>query len=226
MTLTFRDYLDCIDDIENCLYERFGEDARWYMENFAERIPLDLSDKYRIYTDINEMVFGQFTTVEVAFTGRLSNREAMKFIATNIIRPLEDKVFDNEDKEKENRHIGLLMSEPAKDVIEVCNLFAENRKTYLHETFKGVFYLAPSEDDEEEDEKNDNKTETLEEYFNKEWYWYQVKDLLANNDITKHDEIEMMVMGRVAPHLAYLRIKGKIEYKQMKDEQLKRNAHG
>jgi len=229
MTLEFKDYLECIDDLSGCLFEKFGKDASWYMKNFYDRIPLDLRDRYNIYTDIDSMVFGQFTTIEVAFTGRLSNRDAMRFIATNIIRPKDDVVFDNTDEEKENEHVKNILSEPAKDVIDVCNLFAENRKKYLHETFKGVFYAEPDGDDDESDEDEDkdkNKTVTLEEYFNKEWYWYQVKDLLANHVLAEHEKIEMMLMERVAPHLAYLRIKGKIEYKQMKDEQLKRNAHG
>ena len=220
--MTFRDYLECIEDTFNCLTKKYGEnDAIEAIALYNERYVEDLSMKYMVYYDIGEMTFGQFSYVENAYNNKDIDRStALKLIAVNVIRPKKEIVYDNIDTERESRHINSILDENAKDVIDVLNKFANKRNDYLHKTFKGVFYKEPDEDESAEEDKDDKPTD-LEFVFNTKWYWYQIKDMLSNKDITKHSDIEDMKMYRVAPHLAYLQIKGKLEYKRMKDEQIR-----
>ena len=64
---------------------------------------------------------------------------------------------------------------------------------------------------EENETENKEESSTDESLFSQQWYWYSVVRMLANEDITKYDDIYMLKMSIVMPEMSYLAQKNKIE---------------
>lgn len=217
--MNWGDYIQGYNYINIYMAEKYGELGKYMIKSMDTRIPIPLNDKLNIVTSINKMVFGQFIMAERALTSGKSYEQSLYELAISILRPIGDVVFDNTDEVKEQTNLDLIMQQHAKDVLSECIIFSEKRNKFVKEDFKGVFYKPDDEDIDDED-IDDGEEQTFEEGFNKDWYWYTIVDSLANHDFLKHQDVLMSNMGDVAPHLAYMRMKGIIEYKRRKMEQV------
>lgn len=222
--MLWRDYLDGWGNHEAFLKEKYGTAGIFMVDNMNRRFALDISDKYKVYSDPEQMVFGQFVNAEQALTGGFKDQDALRELVNQIIRPIEDKVFDNTNEEKEILHIENVLNEDAKDILSVCSIFTENRNYFIKVKYKGVFYQVPDEDedtDEKEQIEKDNPLspqEKAEKKFRESFYWYSIVDSLAEHKLWQHDIIQMLPVSQVAPHLAYTRAKNLIEQRRRKLE--------
>lgn len=171
----------------------------------------------RLYYGIEDMVFGQFIMAEQILTGKagLNNHTADLELAKLIIRPIEDGVFDNEDGHKEIANEQDLMSYDVREVYYVLERFVKRRNKTMFEDYSGVFY-DPKEEEEEEEEGTINQEAPN---FHQQWYYYSLVRMLANEDITKYDEIYMLPMKAVLPEMSYLSQKRKIEAAEQRKQQ-------
>lgn len=218
--MTWGDYMSGHKDLSKYMTTKYGDSGVYMLETSDNRIPERLNHKYNIVTTIEKMVFGQFIMAERALTSGHEYNIALDLLAKAIIRPGTDTVFDNTDDTKELELNNAIPLESAKDIMALCVAYTEIRDLFVNTTFAGVFYKSKEETDVEEEDEDTEEEGTFEQKFNKDWYWHTIVDSLANNDILKHEPILMLEMQDVAPHLAYLRMKGIIDYKQRKAEEM------
>ena len=72
------------------------------------------------------------------------------------------------------------------------------------------------------EEEQTEEERTSEMLFSQQWYWYSIVRMLANEDITKYDEIYMLPMSTVLPEMSYLAQRNKIESAKQRQQQLLR----
>tara|TARA_B110001452_G_scaffold145981_1_gene121372 strand:+ start:87 stop:785 length:699 start_codon:yes stop_codon:yes gene_type:complete len=172
--------------------------------------------KKKIYYGVEEMVFGQFIMVEQILTGKagINNHTADLELAKLLIRPAEDLIFDNEDGHKEIANEEDILSYDLREVYYVLNRFVNRRNKTMFQDYSGVFY-----DPKEETEEDDGGVPDDGPNFHQQWYYYSLVRMLANEDITKYNEIYMLPMKEVLPEMSYLSQKRKIEEAEQRKQQ-------
>ena len=170
----------------------------------------ETKSKFNIYTDIMELVLGQFIMLEQIITGKTkydSEAENDLAIAELIIRPKHHTKFDNENAEDEEINKQAILDAPVEDIYRAVTKFLDNREFVLFKQFSGVFYEIPDEEDTEEEEGD----VTSEQLFSQQWYWYSMVRMLAQEDIRRYSDIYMLKMSTVMPEMSYLAQKNKID---------------
>ena len=169
-----------------------------------------------IYYTVEELVFGQFIMIEQILTGKagLNNHQADLELAKLLIRPKADGVFDNEDGKKEIDNENEILSFDTREVYYVVERFIKRRNKTLYQDYSGVFY-DPKEADEDEQESEDDAGVN----FHHQWYYYSLVRMLAQEDVTRYDEIYMLPMKTVLPELSYLSQKAKIERAEQRKQE-------
>ena len=192
-----------LDDVEAHLLADDMEDTYPVTKNMLK----PTFDK-KIYYGVEEMVFGQFIMVEQILTGKmgLNNHVTDLELAKLLIRPIENLVFDNEDGHKELANENDLLGYDVREIYYVLERFTKRRNKTMFEDYSGVFY-DPKEDEEDEDTLGVDSGPN----FHQQWYYYSLVRMLANEDITKYDEIYMLPMKSVLPEMSYLSQKRKID---------------
>jgi len=222
--ITFRQHLQLSrnsktdKDLSKSILSLPPEERVSVTRNISKVYPLNMSwnDSYSVhkdfttYTDVMELVLGQFIMVEQIITGKTkfeTDSENDLAIAQLLIRPKKQEAFDNEDLELEEENKNKILELPVTEVYSVLKKFLDNREFILFKQFAGVFYETP-EEDLPEDEKSEVTNESL---FGQQWYWYSMVRMLAKEDITRYGEIYMLKMSTVMPEMSYLAQKNKIE---------------
>ena len=192
-----------LDDVEAHLLADDMEDTYPVTKNMLK----PTFDK-KIYYGVEEMVFGQFIMVEQILTGKmgLNNHVTDLELAKLLIRPIDNLVFDNEDGHKELANENDLLGYDVREIYYVLERFTKRRNKTMFEDYSGVFY-DPKEDEEDEDTLGVDSGPN----FHQQWYYYSLVRMLANEDITKYDEIYMLPMKSVLPEMSYLSQKRKID---------------
>jgi|11_taG_2_1085331.scaffolds.fasta_scaffold01271_2 hypothetical protein len=170
----------------------------------------ETNSRFNIYTDIMELVLGQFIMLEQIITGKTkydSEAENDLAIAELIIRPKHHTKFDNENTEDEEVNKQAILDSPVEDIYRAVTKFLDNREFVLFKQFSGVFYEIPDEEETEEEEGD----VTSEQLFSQQWYWYSMVRMLAQEDIRRYSDIYMLKMSTVMPEMSYLAQKNKIE---------------
>lgn len=195
----------------------------------AHLLAIDIEDSYpldknllkptfkkRIHYGVEDMVFGQFIMVEQILTGKagLNEHSSDLEIAKLVIRPVEDAIFDNEDGHKEIANEEDIMSYDVREVYYVLERFTKRRNKTMFEDYSGVFYDPKEETDEEDNPLIDDGPN-----FHQQWYYYSLVRMLANEDITKYNEIYMLPMKEVLPEMSYLSQKRKIEAAEQRKQE-------
>ena len=173
-------------------------------------------DKHIYYT-VEDLVFGQFIMIEQILTGKagLNNHQADLELAKLIIRPKEDLIFDNEDGQKEiDNELDILQAD-VTEVYYVLDRFINRRNKTLFRDYAGVFY-DPKEETEETEEEEPTEADVN---FHQQWYYYSLVRMLAQEDVTRYDDIYMLPMKVVLPEMSYLSQKRKIEQAEMRKQE-------
>jgi len=203
---TTEDFIASLNDIEKINFIAFFEEVYPVQDNMLG--DEKLNEEKKVYSDVNSLVLGQFIMLEQIITGKtkLPDHLIDLEIAKLIIRPNQDKVFDNEDASKESDNQDYILNSDVRRVYYVLNTYIDNRNKILFEDFAGVFYEANDEDGEEESE--DVGSDMV---FNQQWYWYSIVRMLSGEDIHKYEQTYMLPMRTVLPEMSYLAQKSKIE---------------
>jgi len=203
---TTEDFIASLNDIEKINFIAFFEEVYPVQDNMLG--DEKLNEEKKVYSDVNSLVLGQFIMLEQIITGKtkLPDHLIDLEIAKLIIRPSQDKVFDNEDVSKESDNQDYILNSDVRRVYYVLNTYIDNRNKILFEDFAGVFYEANDED--EEGESEDVGSDML---FNQQWYWYSIVRMLSGEDIHKYEQTYMLPMRTVLPEMSYLAQKSKIE---------------
>jgi hypothetical protein len=170
-----------------------------------------LKEQFNVYSSINDLVLGQFIMLEQIITGktRLQDYQIDLEILKLILRPKHHTLFDNENKEEENKNEYKILNTDTLELYGALNLFLEDRNKVLFKDFAGVFYdLKEDNEEQEEEQVQENTSEML---FQSQWYWYSIVRMLAQEDIRRYNEIYMLPMSSVLPEMSYLAQKNKIE---------------
>ena len=183
-----------------------------YPIKHSDSISKHIKDNFSYTLDVESAVLGQFIMLEQIVTGKTTfkddNERDLAF-AKLILRPKHHEDFDNEDIEEEKKNQEMILASPVEDVYNAVNIYLDNRDFVLFKQFSGVFYEV--KDDKEEEEEQDVEDKTSEQLFSQQWYWYSIVRRLANEDVTKYNEIYMLKMSTVLPEMSYLAQRDKIE---------------
>lgn len=197
-------HYELIDAIEGGTYEEFYDTLNTdqklqlirYAELSASPHPFNISsskiyNNYKVYTDILDMSLTQFIYLEHEFGSGMTER-----LMSLIIRPLGEESFDDTTP-NEQSHVDGLLEEDAYEMLSIYKQLKANREFTLFTKFNGVIYTRyePEEGEEVEPRETDPFTER--------WFWYSIVRRLANNDITKFDNIYELKMSVVLIDLAY-----------------------
>ena len=178
-----------------------------------------MSEKFNLYINVLSMSLGQFIMLENNIRSSHHSDEA---IASLIIRPKEERDYDNTDSEREDRIIETILDEDVLDVYSVISSMMLNREYILFTKFSGVIYNRVEEEEEEEEEANTGKIG--EDEFSSQWFWYRIVRELAQGDIRRFDEIYDTKMSVVMVELSFLTQKAILETARLKEEQSRQRA--
>jgi len=214
------DYIDSMKPLEKLDFIRKSEDTYPIQENTKQ--PISILNSKNVFTDIQQLVLGQFIMLEQIITGKtkLPDHKVDLEIAKLIIRPKHHTEFDNENKQEEIKNQNDILSYDVREVYYVLEKFIKNRDKILFKDFSGVFYDSPEEHNEEEEKEKEEKTSDM--IFSQQWYWYSIVRMLANEDITKYEKIYMLPMSTVLPEMSYLAQKSKIESANQRQQEAMR----
>ena len=167
-----------------------------------------IKENFTLYDNVFGLVLGQFIMIEQILTGKFKfdNPTDMDIeLATYLLRPLDEKEFDNTNKDLENKNREAIINTPVQDIYNVLNRFLKNREIVLFKQFAGVFYEV------EEDEDEDEVSTPIDASFIQQWYWYSIVRSLAQEDIRRYEEIYMLGMNVVLPEMSYIAQRNKVE---------------
>ena len=230
--ITFRQHIEIsknatgADGLWKYIQQLTPEDKVDVTREITDVYPLDMSwnnlyaihKKFKVYTDPMDLVLGQFIMLEQIITGKTkfeTEAENDLALAELLIRPKHQKEFDNEDQETEKENKYKILESCVSEVYSVINEFLKKREYILFKQFAGVFYETPEEDEQ----KEEDVSQANESLFTQQWYWYSIVRMLANEDITKYDEIYMLKMSTVMPEMSFLAQKNKIESANQRQQQ-------
>ena len=172
---------------------------------------LSLNNKFEYTVDIMEMVLGQFIMTEQIITGKTNYETDAQndlALAELILRPKHHSEFDNSSIEDESKNRETILDCDVTEIYSVLQKYLEVRELVLFKQFAGVFYEVPDEKEEQEDEQEKKSGEQL---FQQQWYWYSMVRMLANEDVTKYEEIYMLKMATVMPEMSFIAQRSKID---------------
>mgnify|MGYP003137802118 CR=1 FL=1 len=214
-------YFESIDPLERLSLNRDIEQT--YPIQDSSYVSDYIKENFSVTSTVEDAVLGQFIMLEQIVTGKekfLKDYERDIAFAKLILRPKHHDVFDNENPEDEIKNEEMIMASPVQDIYSAINTYLNNRDFVLFKQFAGVFYEIPDEDEEEEEEKQETDTSKLTDaLFRQQWYWYTIVRMLAQEDITRYEEIYMLKMSVVLPEMSYLSQRDKIDNAKMKAEQ-------
>ena len=175
-----------------------------------------MAQKHNLYINIMDMSLGQFIMLENEIRAESSRDDV---ISSLIIRPKEEKSYDNEDYKREDEILELLLDEDIRDVHSVISSMMLNRELILFGKFSGVLYsrVEVSEEDEEEEEVKGNGID--EEAFGKQWFWYSIVRTLAQDNIMRFNDIYELKMSVVMVELSFLSQKSILENARIRSEE-------
>jgi hypothetical protein len=212
-------YLDKLDPLERLKTNRSIEET--YPIQDSKEVTEYVKSNFNVTLSVDDAVLGQFIMLEQIITGKTKFQNEYDrdlAFAKLIIRPKHHKEFDNENLEDEAENEQMILSSPVQDIYNVINRYLDNRDFVLFKQFSGVFYEM-TEDDNDEQEEGREEDKTAENLFHQQWYWYSIVRKLANEDITKYNEIYMLKMATVLPEMSYLAQREKIEGAQRRQAQ-------
>ena len=182
----------------------------------------EMAKRYNLYTNILHMKLGQFIMLESQLRSSNSRDEV---IAALVIRPKDEKEYDNENPQKEEALTKQLLEEHVLDIHSVITTMLLNRDFVLFTKFSGVIYnrVEPNEEEvEEEEEKNNGQIG--EEEFSSQWFWYRIVRELAQGDIRRFNDIYDLKMSVVMVELSFLAQKAILENARQRAEEARQRA--
>ena len=181
-----------------------------------------MAEKYNLYTNILHMSLGQFIMLESQLK---SENKRDDVVAALVIRPKDEKDYDNEDALREEKILEQLLEEDVRDIYSVVGSMMLNREFMLFNKFSGVLYNRYEEPEEEEEEEEGEKKQLIgEDEFKAQWFWYSIVRQLAQDDIRRFNDIYDLKMSVVMVELSFLSQKSILENARMRAEEARQRA--
>lgn len=181
-----------------------------------------MAEKYNLYTNILHMSLGQFIMLESQLK---SENKRDDVVAALVIRPKDEKDYDNEDALREEKILEQLLEEDVRDIYSVVGSMMLNREFILFNKFSGVLYNRYEEPEEEEEEEEGEKKQLIgEDEFKAQWFWYSIVRQLAQDDIRRFNDIYDLKMSVVMVELSFLSQKSILENARMRAEEARQRA--
>lgn len=181
-----------------------------------------MAEKYNLYTNILHMSLGQFIMLESQLKSE-NKRDDM--VVSLVIRPKDEKDYDNEDALREEKILEQLLEEDVRDIYSVVGAMMLNREFILFNKFSGVLYNRYEEPEEQEEEEEENKNGLIgEDEFKTQWFWYSIVRQLAQDDIRRFNDIYELKMSVVMVELSFLSQKSILENARMRSEEARQRA--
>ena len=181
-----------------------------------------MAEKYNLYTNILHMSLGQFIMLESQLK---SENKRDDVVAALVIRPKDEKDYDNEDALREENILEQLLEEDVRDIYSVVGSMMLNREFILFNKFSGVLYNRYEEPEEEEEEEEGEKKQLIgEDEFKAQWFWYSIVRQLAQDDIRRFNDIYDLKMSVVMVELSFLSQKSILENARMRAEEARQRA--
>ena len=203
------DYIESLEPAKRIRFIRDVRDVYPLKDNTAEHF--EAMDKFKCYFQVDELVLGQFIMIEQIITGKTkyeSDAENDFALAQLLMRPIQHELFDNEEPKVEQQNREAILNTDVREVYAVLKRYLDDREFVLFKQFKGVFYEVNEDEDVQDEEDTDKAGKEL---FQQQWYWYSMVRMLAQEDITRYEDIYMLKMSVVMPEMSYLAQKNKIE---------------
>jgi len=182
---------------------------------------LSINRKFNYTTDVMEMVLGQFIMTEQIITGKTNyetDAENDLALAELILRPKHHQEFDNSEGNTEAKNKEDILNSDVREIYSVIYKYLDVREYVLFKQFAGVFYEVPDNDEDIVDEEEQSE-KSGEDLFQQQWYWYSMVRMLANEDITRYEEIYMLKMSTVMPEMSFIAQKNKIDSARQRQSQ-------
>lgn len=177
-------------------------------------VPNDLKE----ISNIDSISWGHFVTIETYLTLGLDEVQLLKTVVPYLLRPKSEDILDNEDEEKEARHVAYVNSLDIGIVLAIFDRYISLRKQYLFKRYNGVIYKAIDESrnqqDKEENEEpthSANGVQSAEEMYSKKFFWHNLTMYIANGNLFDYQKALDMKMALVMVHLAEKKMKEIIE---------------
>lgn len=181
-----------------------------------------MAEKYNLYTNILHMSLGQFIMLESQLK---SENKRDEVVAALVIRPKDEKDYDNEDALREEKILEQLLEEDVRDIYSVVGSMMLNREFMLFNKFSGVLYNRYEEPEEEGEEEEGEKKQLIgEDEFKAQWFWYSIVRQLAQDDIRRFNDIYDLKMSVVMVELSFLSQKSILENARMRAEEARQRA--
>lgn len=170
-----------------------------------------LTSRYKYYDDIEEMTFAQFISIESSLQNIRDARTVYILVCSELLRPLSEKVYDNDDELRNIAHREAIGDEAAPYIFKLFNDFMKHRSEFHYKKYKDVF-LYESEDGSQPD--YDSSTQ-----FYRNWHWYSYVRELSGEDISRYEQTMLMPMKVIAPEISYRQGLAKVEKQRMAEQQ-------
>jgi hypothetical protein len=203
-------YLNTLGAVEAITLKRKMQEVYPIKKIEVDYQQVDFNAHRRVF----DLVLGQFIMVEQIFTGKDEvPKHLFDFSVLRIIlRPTEDKEFDNTNIIKERENDNKILDLDVAIATSILSDFIEDRNKVLFSDFAGVFY--DPEQEKEEGEEEPAGEETFEYKFREQWYWYNIVRRLGGENILNYDKVYMLKMESVLPELSFLIQKAKLDKAQ------------
>jgi hypothetical protein len=203
-------YLNTLGAVEAITLKRKMQEVYPIKKIEVDYQQVDFNAHRRVF----DLVLGQFIMVEQIFTGKDEvPKHLFDFSVLRIIlRPTEDKEFDNTNIIKERENDNKILDLDVVIATSILSDFIEDRNKVLFSDFAGVFY--DLEQEKEEGEEEPAGEETFEYKFREQWYWYNIVRRLGGENILNYDKVYMLKMESVLPELSFLIQKAKLDKAQ------------
>ena len=170
-----------------------------------------LTSRYKYYKDIEEMTFAQFISIESTLQNVRDMKTVYVLICSELLRPLSEKEYDNEDELRNMAHREAIGDEPIPYIFRLFDDFMKARADFHFKKYRDVFIY---ESDGSDDGGYDSATA-----FYRNWHWYGYVRELSGEDISRYEQTMLMPMKMIAPEISYRQGLAKVEKQRMAEQQ-------
>ena len=170
-----------------------------------------LKRRYRFYGEIEEMTFAQFISIETTLQNVRDPKDMFVLVCSELLRPLSEKVYDNENVLMNNAHREAISDEEVPYMMELFGRFMKERNDFHYRKYRDVFIY--------ESEDSDSGGYDSATSFYRNWHWYSYVRELSNEDISRYEQTMLLPMKVVAPEISSRQGLAKVEKQRMAEQE-------
>jgi hypothetical protein len=164
----------------------------------------ELPKEFKHIEDIHNISLGHFQIIEQIISSEtIDENKKLKLLAQFVIRPADEDLLNNADKDKENVHLKLLSDLEMGIIFNAITKYYELRDIYLYKRFNGVLYAAKSDNEEEKTEApSSNSAQIARAAHEKKFFWHKINMNIAGGSVFDVQKALNLPMSKVMPILA------------------------